>query len=109
MGVGECTVGGGDGAEDFLDGKVLAYHAGGHDEGAAWVVGGRGKAGVDRVGHASCVFEATSASHGVGAAGVDDDGSDTFAVAPVQHFAADGDGGGLEFVLREDGGGGAGG
>ena len=96
-----------DGGQDFGDGEALADYTGGHYEGAASVGRGRGELGVHGAGHAVGIFDTTLARDCIGAAGVDDDGADTFAGAGLEDFLADGDGGGAKGVLGEDGCGGA--
>lgn len=98
-----------DGGEDFGDRESLAYDAGGHDKSTSGGGWGAEDTGVYGAGHAGCVFDAALAGDSVSTAGVDDDGSKTFATALLEDFTADGYGSGLERVLSEDGGGGTGG
>lgn len=86
--------------EYFGDGKALANHACGHDESPAWSQL-RFKAGIDGGGHTRGIFEPAFACNGIGAAGVDDDGSEAFATTVVEYFAADNNRGSLKLVLRE--------
>lgn len=78
---------------------------GAHDESAGL---GEAIALVYLAAHAHGILQAAFTCHGVGAARVDDHGSDAFALGGLQGVLACLDRGGLELVGGEDGGGGAG-
>lgn len=69
---------------------------------------GRADALVQRLGHARRILQASDAGDGVRAARVDDDAAQARVSPALEHLAAEGHGRGLELVLGEDGGGGAG-
>lgn len=100
---------GGNLGHDLVDGETLADDAGAHDDAAGGVVAWCGglEAFVCFEAHAEGVLDTAFARDGVGAARIDDYGSDAVPASLPQHVPAHCYGGGLELVCGEDGGGGA--
>ena len=88
-------------AGDLLDGKTLADDTSAHDEGALALA----EALIGGLSHLASILQTSLAGDGVRASRVDNNTLNTLVALLLQQATAESDGGGLELVLGEDGGG----